>query len=290
MRRTRLVLAAGLASLTASCDPAAPLRVPTTPTAPPSVAALELIAENKEFYVGVKTAVFVQAFDASGRLAHSDSAVMRTSDPSVISLSTRHVTVMRRDGSEARTLRQVLTMIGAGTAVLRASIGGVSDSLVLKVLPVPPFSAALGVDSFTVIEYRAACAWDCPYLAYAPLLKLRVPGGSPVELRAVQFDVSTKSTGWCNVGQLQLNGGFAGHINAIDPYLWNNDMIFVQLDGVPLVPGPARARVIFRDSLGMDGMTEVQGEIQRMVASPVFPGSPFAGTGWSCAFHLESLP
>jgi hypothetical protein len=246
------------------------------------LAELELVAEAVEFFTGSATGVYVRGINRHGRPVDADSAVITSSDPSVVSLSGRATF----NWNESRVLKQVMTMMSPGTAVLRASLSGVHDSLVVKVIPIPQASSAIAIDSFTVLEYRVRCAWDCPYLVYAPLLKLREPtGNTPVYLLAVQFDVSTLSTGVCNVGQLRLGPGFTGHINAIDPYLWENDMILVQLGGTPLPEGSASVRVIFRDSAGKDGMVEATGEIQRMVRDPVFPPSPFAGTSWSCAFH-----
>src|SRR5215218_3895375 len=53
---------------------------------------------------------------------------------------------------------------------------------------VPRSGTLLVVDSFTVVEYRASCAWECPFLAYAPLLKLREPSGSAaVTVVSVEF-------------------------------------------------------------------------------------------------------
>lgn len=280
------ILVACLVAVTASCDATDPV---TPPVADPkdSLVELELSAEAVEFYTGSVTSVYVRGVNGYGRLVDVDSAIVTSSDPSVVSLSGRATFNWRdENGNQARGLKQIMTMTSPGTAVLRASLSGVTDSLVVKVIPIPQVSSAIAIDSFTVLEYRARCAWDCPYLVYAPLLKVREATGLvPVYVLAVQFDVSTRSTGVCNVGQLRLAPGFTGHINSIDPYLWANDMILVQLDGAPLPPGSASVRVIFRDAAGNDGMIEATGEIQRMVRDPVLPTSPFAGTGWSCAFH-----
>ena len=296
MRKFRPILLVCLAALIASCDvtdpittPASPQDFPVTPVVPKSEALAELAlgAEASAFYSGSVTGVYLEGRNGLGRRVHVDSAIVTSSNPSVVSLSSRTTFNWKdRDGSQARGLKHIMTMTSPGTAVLRASLSGITDSLVLTVMEVPRASSAIAIDSFTVLEYRAPCAWDCPYLVYAPLLKLREPTGSvPVYVLAVQFDVSTKSTGLCNVGQLRLGPGFTGHINAIDPYVWSNDMILVQLDGMPLPPGSAAVRIIFRDSAGNDGTIEANGEIQRLVRDPVFPESPFAAVYWSCAFH-----
>lgn len=287
MRGTRLLSAASLLSVMVSCDLPSPPDFPTTPPPPPvrqPATTVILGAQGTEFFVGEKAYLYVSAHDSAGRPTHSDMATVSSSDPTVITLGERFAsTTYATDGGQVRGLRQAITMLSPGTATLRASIDGISDSKVLHVIPLPPVSTALVIDSFTVIEYRETCAWNCPYLVYAPLLKLREPTGtSPVYLHAVRFDVSSKSTGLCTAGQLKLGAGFVGHINHIGGYLWFNSLILVQLNGAPLADGPAKARVIFRDAQGVMGMAEAQAVIQRMVHNPQFPTTPFGEIEWSC--------
>jgi hypothetical protein len=128
------------------------------------------------------------------------------------------------------------------------------------------------VDSFTVIEYPVCrSASDCPYLLYAPLLKLREPTSkASAEVIGLEFTVPTKSIGMC-VYSLRYGPGESAHVNGIDPYAWNNDFIFASLNGIPLPDGPAFARVLVRDSKGAVGRIEVTGAIQRKVVNPILP-------------------
>lgn len=151
--------------------------------------------------------------------------------------------------------------------------------------PAPRPTGALVVDSFTVIEYRALCVWDCPYLVYAPLLKLRESTNSGwATVEGVEFTIPGMSTGMCR-GTATYSPGQSHHLNYIDPYLWSNDLILVRLDGTPVPDGPATARVLVRDMEGHYGMVEVSAPIQRMVKSPNLPAPPSGWqSGWTCNF------
>lgn len=149
--------------------------------------------------------------------------------------------------------------------------------------PALPPTGALVVDSFTVIEYRASCVWDCPYLVYAPLLKLRESTNTGVAMvEGVEFTVPGMSTGMCR-GTVTYSPGQSHHLNYIDPYLWSNDLILVGLDGIPVPGGLATARVLVRDSQGRYGTVEASATIQRMVKVPHLPAPPPGwSSGWTC--------
>ena len=264
----------------------APL-IPNTPVGPPNppsvVGRLILTLDTREAFVGLKLRVHVAATSAQGTPTDSWLAQATSSNPQVAALD--RAELVRVQYPNAAAMNEVFlffAMVGEGNAVLRVRLGDVTDSVVVNVRPLPLAMNVLAVDSFTVLEYREQCAWDCPYLIYTPLLKLREPTGRTfADVIAVEFSIPTMSTGFCTTGGMHYSSGLAAHVNYIDPYPWFNDMIFASLNGTPVPDGPAKARVIVRDATGNYGLVEATAPIQRMVAKPSFPAVPFAYS-WSC--------
>lgn len=146
--------------------------------------------------------------------------------------------------------------------------------------PAVSSSRALVVDSFTVIEYRVSCAWACPYVAYAPLLKLREPTGKQgAEVISIEFTLGSKTTGACR-GSVIYAAGSSAFLDGVYEYLWSNDLIFVSLDGQPLPGDVATARATVRAGDGTLGIVEATGRVQRMVSAPLFPEP--RSNGWAC--------
>jgi len=136
------------------------------------------------------------------------------------------------------------------------------------------------VDSFTVVEYHVQCAWACPYVAYAPLLKLHEPTGTQsAVVVSVEFMLGAKTTGLCS-GSVVYGPGASEYLDGIYDYLWSNDLIFVSLDGQPIPGDVATARVTVRAVDGTLGIIEATGTVQRNVLAPVFPAP--RPNGWSC--------
>jgi hypothetical protein len=170
--------------------------------------------------------------------------------------------------------------VGAGTASISASFRGVAASpLDLNVRPVPTAAADLVIDSFTVVEYRPSCSWDCPYHAHVPLLRLREPEGTSGEvLRAISFTIPPLSTGLCQSDGPTLAPGESRQVNAsFDPYLWSNDFFLVNLKG-PLPDGQATVRVIVEGPGGELRMVEATAPIVRNGTPPL--GDPSMGCGY----------
>ena len=146
--------------------------------------------------------------------------------------------------------------------------------------PVLSSSRALVVDSFTVVEYHVQCAWACPYIAYAPLIKLREPTGTQVAVVvSVEFMLGAKTTGSCS-GSVVYGPGRSEYLDGVYEYLWSNDLIFVSLDGRPIPDNVATARVTVRAADGTLGIVETTGTVQRNVQAPTFPLP--RDQGWSC--------
>jgi hypothetical protein len=212
---------------------------------------------------GTRIRVRIQAFDMESRRIDTQAAVVTSSNPSVATLGNREVVNSNYSSGAILELFQNLELLAAGTTIIRATLREKTDSTTVDVQELPPSTAALVVDSFTVVEWAAA-----PYLAYSPLLRLREPTESSfADVIAVEFNLGDRSTGWCSPGSMRFSYGLSAQIVAIDPYLWNNDLIFVSLNGSSL-PGPGRVRVIVRDSDGKYGLLEAVAPVQRGVVSP----------------------
>jgi hypothetical protein len=139
----------------------------------------------------------------------------------------------------------------------------------------------LAIDTFTVIEYRPACAWACPYLIYAPLIKLREPTGkASVEVVSVEYTLGSKTTGVCR-GSVVYGPGSSSYLDGIYEYPWENDLIFVSLDGTPLPGDVATAHLVVRSADGATVKLDATAPIQRMVSNPSFP-APRANS-WLCS-------
>ncbi len=278
-----LVLAVALNACGAADDSLGPRDA--NPQSPPPVAGTRLVLSlnPNAVYVGMKNRLTIDAFDGRGDRKDTDAAIVTSSDPSVVAIVETPVFTLSDWGVNGRVTRQRwpdLQLLSPGTTTLRVTLGDVSDSIALHVAAVFP-STALAVDSFTVIEYRVKCAWACPYLAYAPLLKLREPTGKDsVEVIGVEVTVPTKAV-TC-AGSLWYAPSESAHVNRIDPYLWANDLIFVSLDGTPLPNGPAYARVLVRETSGKVGYIEATGSIERMVPDPLFPRIESSSQNWIC--------
>jgi hypothetical protein len=252
-------------------EPPAPLQV---------VGRLTMSGSVTGAFVGLKVRLSVQAFSEQGIRMSSDRAIVTSSDAAVVAVTGLDVVTINEVGGRFSHLLLLpqISMLASGTAVIRASLQGVTDSVVVQVRALPMLSTALVVDTFTVVEYRV-CP-DCVYLGYAPLLRLREPSGTSfADVIAVEFNVPTRTTGWCT-GELRFTKGQTAHVNGIDPYPWFNDMVFFQINGTPLPEGPATARVIVRDATGTWGMVEATAPIKRAVIHPDFPSSPVGL--WSC--------
>jgi hypothetical protein len=139
-----------------------------------------------------------------------------------------------------------------------------SDSDSFEVAPLPRGPAALVVDTFAALEYSASCSWPCPYLVYAPVMKVReATGARTAVVEAVEYSIPTMTTGWVPL-TLEFCPGSSSHLNGIDPYLYNNDYVFVSRTRIE---GMARARVLVRDEAGRRGLIDVSAPI-RMSAGP----------------------
>jgi hypothetical protein len=258
---------------------------PQTPVQPTVSGALtvRIVIDNTGLVPGSSAHVSVQATSATGAHVSTDGAVLTSSNGSIINIE-NSVLVPMRDAQTGATWTERYATVrayGSGTATVQATIGGATDTVRLNVQPLAG-SAALVVDSFTVVEFRASCAWNCPYLVYAPQLTLREPTRtSTVQIVSVEFTLGKQTTGTCTPGSLSYGPGMSAELNGIYDYLWSNDLIFVSLDGTPLPDSIATARVVVRSGDGSVGSIFAAGPVQRMVKNPSFP-APLVG-GWDCA-------
>lgn len=250
----------------AACEAANPTLgdpAPETPTGPPSTPPVRphfhLILQGYPPIVGSRWGVYLHPREQDAAIGVSDPAVAVLEAPANV------------------VARASLRLVGPGQTTVYARSGSAVDSVIFEVFPAPPPTTALVVDSFKVIEHRATCAWDCPYLLYAPLLWLREPTGSATaEVLGVQFGMPSLLAGAPHQEQgspceAKFGPGQSAQVIRFDPYPWNNDLLFVSLEGIPLPDEPATARVVVRDSNGQLGLLDATGTIRRNVADPDVP-------------------
>ena len=251
-------------------------------TVSPPPVSLTLSIDTTASFAGKVIRLTVGAFDQqTGARVSSGNAAVRFLEDSMAEIVDRKVVPIRdlRTGRMWDELVVAIQLHRPGLLTLRATMGDAVATLRLTIRPDLVASSALVVESFTVVEYSPACVWACPYLAYAPLLRLREPTGSrSVEVVAVEFRIGYLTTGLCR-GSLTYGPGVSEDLNGIYDYLWSNDLIFVSLDGIQL-EGEVKALVMVREADGTYGQIEATGEIQRKVSSPDFP--PPREFGWTC--------
>ena len=281
----RLIPLAALTAIVLACDsPNAPAADVLAAPVPGAVRTLRISMDTAQLIEGVLGHALLKAYDQSGMPLGTDRAQVVSSNPAVATIAASSLNAARDPRTGRIWQEQVIgfRLVAPGTASVFVTLDGVSDTLRLVVHPLRPSSSALVVESFTVIEYRATCAWACPYLVYAPLLKLREPTGSrTAEVVAVEFTLGNKSTGVCR-GMVAYTPGRSAHLNPIYDYLWSNDLIFVSLNGQPLPGDSATARVTVRDASGNYSEVKASSAVQRMVANPVLPAPQSNDSGWNC--------
>lgn len=268
------LLAVVLASCTAADSPSPPTSPPTSP--PAAVHQLILNVDTVGAVAGTRIRVRIQALDVESRRIETQTAVVTSSNSSVARLGNREVVNSRYSTGSILELIQDVELLAGGASTIRATLRERSESTTVHVRELEPSTAALVVDSFTVVEWATIS-----YLVYSPLLRLREPGESAfADVIAVEFSLGDRSMGWCSPGLMRYTGGLSAHIVAIDPVFYNNDLLFVSLDGAS-IPGPAKVRVIVRDSDGEYGLVEAVAPIQRFVATPPRFTVPWH-SGWQC--------
>jgi hypothetical protein len=211
----------------------------------------------------------------------SREAAALSENPLVASVESKTVFEVRQSGTATSDAWFSLRLQSPGTTTIRVSLGDTTENLVLEAVDLPPATTSVIVESFAVLEYRAQCAWACPYLAYAPLLRLReATGNAAVEVVGLRVDVPGLTSGLCR-GTIPIGPGEAQDVNRLDWYLWNNDVFFVKLDGTPIPDGPVTARAIVRSSAGEYGRIDVTGAIARGILNPALPAQ-IPGQYWTC--------
>lgn len=246
------------------------------------MARLVVLSNFQPLLIGTGAYIQLDARDDQHHHVSTSAATVVVSDPGIIKLDSTYLFSLE-ETSIGRTTSQKMFIFHAlapGQVTITFSLDTNVSSVVLTVLSETDVSNALVVESFEVIEYQDVCAWACPYLIYAPLLKLREPSGrASATVVGVEFTVSGQRTAFCR-GEDAFRPGISAHVNGIDPYTWSNDLIIASLNGTPLPSDDAQARLVVRDARGNCGVLNVSGKIRRMVVNPVLP--PPLGTAWWC--------
>lgn len=278
MRRLWLLLLLSAAACS-SDDPYTTVPATAPVSADPS-RAITIAGDLTGLFPGARVRLQVGAKNAERLPVSTDAAQLTLSDPSVATIVSAGSIAVSYPQLGRSTLELVpeLIILAPGQTKLRATLDGASAEITLDVRSIADGMPALAVDSFAVVEYRASCAFNCPYLVYAPLLRLReVTGRSAARVVGVEFTIPRHTTGVCR-GLVEFAAGTSAHVNGIDPYLWNNDLIFVETSGTPVPDGLATARV-WVESEGVTRVLNAAAEIRRNVLNPQLP--PLLSS-WSC--------
>jgi hypothetical protein len=281
--RAMLALSVLLLAVACGADSSIPpVTAPLTPVTPaPRSVRVRLQADTTGIVPGMSVAAYVFASDAAGATISTGAASLDSRNEGVVAIgdATRMPVIDARTGVRTEYLTARLIAVSAGTSTIVASIDGVRDSITIRVHEVRPGDAALQVESFSVVEY-SPCTTGCSYLLYAPVLKLREPfGRTGAHVVAVEYNIPGLSSGLCR-GLRAYAPGESGYVNGYDPYPWSNDILLVKLDGNPVIPGVAFARVYVVDAAGTVTQLDVTGPIERRPSATTLP--PPDGGAWEC--------
>jgi hypothetical protein len=162
-----------------------------------------------------------------------------------------------------------------------ARYGSAIHSVAIEVLPDPPLSTDLVIDSFYVVEYRDICvASDCPYLVYTPTFQLRAANGAaPVRLQGVEMTIGSRPKFICK-DDVPFLPGQSRRFSGVDPYLWNNPLVLVSRDAKPIFEDTASLRLFVQGADGSYSVVGSSGPIHRESPLTDTPGLPT--WEWSC--------
>ncbi len=278
----RIIVPALVAVLVACDSSPSGLSAPTTL---PGVSSLRVSTDTGGLVAGRLHQLRIEARDSSGNQISTDKALVTSSDPAVAALWRTSVTPKRdsRTGQMWYEQSPSIGLLAAGTATVRVTLRGVSDSIVVNVRPQLPSDVLLVVDSFSVVEFRAGA-----FFVYAPLLKLREPTGkNTVELTAVEFSIGSRTTGLCRDRILYapglsayVDGVFDDPLAGIYDVVWSSDLIIVSSAGRQLTDYVGTARAIMRDAEGRSGEILAIAPVQRPSTKPTLPDPQWRG--WQC--------
>ncbi|MFN0098388.1 MAG: hypothetical protein ACKVS7_06930 [Gemmatimonadaceae bacterium] len=182
-----------------------------------------------------------------------------------------------------RTARRppLLHFRSTGSVTLHASLGALRDSFSVAVQERPPLSAALGVESFEIVEYRVSCGSGCAHFYYVPTLEVREPtGGRLVSIVGLEFGMPSWTTGLCGGNQLvppNSRAIVAGTLYGDDVYGLLDSR--TTADSVP--PGPASVELVVGWGGGNFGTIRATGSIRR-VEVPSFNAATLGRDTWDC--------
>ncbi len=229
-------------------------------------------------FVGNELAAYLQVVDGEGRTISPEDAVVTLSDPALAGLQASPLPIIVNGVTHEYTFLR-LTFLGAGELRLVARLGDLVDTLSISVQPRPPVTDALRIESLSLVEYLVSCAFECGYVAYAPVLKLDVPAdAAPPTLIRARVSLGGKRT-TCGLAQSLAPGG-TYEIGRVHPYLYDNGLLFVSFDGERLTGDSATIELFVRLADGSLGTVEATGPVLRHESSPAMPGESAAY--WEC--------
>lgn len=281
-----------LGCMVAACSPTDKTLAPATPTtnepspsnASERVATLFMYRSQDAHFVGGSVRVHVDARDARGRSVGSAGATVTSSDPSVVRVTAvSEMSIVDAEGERRNDAFIDIRFDEPGSAVLRATLNGRESRVAFQVQALSRVTTSATLERFEVIEHQASCAWACPYLVYTPVVEIRTAAANaaPVTIVGLEVTISGATTGLCS-GTFSTVPGIARHLVGFDPYLWNNDVQFVRLDGTQAPEGPATVRIIVREGADSYGTLTGSTTIRRRMSNPLLPPPSPPTEYWNC--------
>lgn len=243
--------------------------------APPLPARIEVtpLQWTGPTFAGSIRGLYVSAYDANGNAISPATTHISLSDPSRARLWVNTGTLHQN------IILLYLRFEQPGPVTITAQRGDIVGTIEVAALDDPPPTNAVRIDDFAVHEFRAPCAWECPYLVYAPTLRVAETLGATPRLYAFDFTLGGERPGFC-VENAPLAANQTREFTGIAPYLWDNFAIVVRLDGTPIPSDSATARVIVQHNDGSFGLVEARGPVRRVGSIDAMPGP--RTPPWSC--------
>jgi hypothetical protein len=246
--------------------------------AAPRAASIDLSMDTLYAFPGMGLAFDVTVRDRQGREISGDSVEFTVLNPSVAMIDGRSSYWVLSDSTAIRHVHGGVRLLSPGTTRVEASLHGVRTGVSFTVLPDPPLSTALVVDSFAIEQYVYSCSAPCsPYMLYAPVLRLREPSGfDAVEIIGLDFAVPWwPLRGWSRYHRPFLPGEASYLMCSLFPdSIYDSDVFWGPTGGNPLPEGNATVRLLLRDALGRYGRVEATAAIPRLTTPPPFPTEP----------------
>lgn len=262
--------------------PSAPPPAPPAVTPLPAASRVHVQLAGGVVITGDVLAATVSAAAADGQSVPATGASYTLSGP--LEFLGADLRVVYPTGGRPVYLTNLRVLVkDAGHAVLTVNLGGAVDSAAFDIPPIVSVSDAMVIDSLSVVEYMQPCGSACRVLAYTPYLRFKVPAGRAAATM-LRFELAWPylSMDSCN-GDLTLASGGTADIFSVDPYIYNNDFIYLAPTNSGVPDATVNVRALVRTSTGAVGWITKTGGIQRGGSFDDLPHSANGVWNWSCS-------